>query len=1026
MNMLRRLVAGYLVFVLLFIVLIYFNYTVSNMVNRHMDEMNNANALNDFVGNVAYDFLNYENAIKDFIISGNQLYLTQAHDYMSNIQNGIIKLEDLARTHPHLAPEVSEVVRLVGNEIEKNEEIAEKVIAGDYASQDDLLPGGPGHIDHNKLQLALGALKNKLHDSSLGSMQHLMDTVNNTRSFLIIIPFLAVFLSLYLSYAYWQNYIKPINKIIEAIKSNTDGHYNTVHGNFRKNEVGILAAAYNDNVQTINLERESLKEQNLQLTAQQEELTAQNEEINAQQEEIAATLEEANNERAKLARLNEFNTVLNTSIELNKLANNILSYCLETFKADAGAVLLKDMDNDTIKITASAGFNAKSDADIKLQNLRGIAKRCLLENKVIEVSYPDTEYYAGILVNESRKLIHEIYVPIIFNNITLGLLILGRISDDKYKPGEVDLLKSLIQEGSIAINNAQTYHQIEQMYNDLSEKNTLVEELNAQLQLEKDNIEKVQQITRSVVESINEAIVMVDLEDRVYAVNEKWGDLFNSKEDLRGKTLDYLFKASFTQLQNSEEFMQKVTNIVSKPLEVGELDAVLENKVLRVWTGPVLDRSQNVIGRLFVFRDITKEAEVDRMKSEFVSTVSHELRTPLASILGFSELLLIKKVRDEVREKYIKTIHKEAKRLTGLVNDFLDLQRMESGKQVYDIKSIDIKDLLADIVGSFSAANTQHKIEINSNYELKVSADRERITQVLLNLLSNAVKYSPPGSQVMVGAVPDGNLARIYVRDEGVGIPKDMQGNLFSKFYRIDNSDTKKIGGTGLGLAICKEIVEAHGGEIWVESEQGKGSTFAFTIPLVEKSSSFTGRGNEGDPGGQPPLMKLKVLLVEDDHSLAMLLKEHLESAGYNVEIRASGEAALEFIRSVKPDVIVLDILLAGKLNGWSVLKTLKNNKNTHNIPIIISSCLEEKEKGLAMGANEYLVKPFEPGILINIVKELASMQGIHQPYMIMPKDQKMNEYLLKRLTDKGFLVKDIISERDAIFVVVENKNDTT
>ncbi|TYO96909.1 sensor histidine kinase [Desulfallas thermosapovorans] len=239
------------------------------------------------------ELINYinENAIKDFIISGNQLYLTQAHDYISNIQNGIIKLEDLSRTHPHLAPEVSEVVQLVGNEIEKNEEIAEKVIAGDYTSQNDLLPGGPGHIDHNKLQLALGNLENKLHDSSLNSMHHLMDTTNNIRSFLLIIPFLAASLSLYLSYAYWQNYIRPINKIIEAIKNNTGGNYNIVNGDFKKNEVGILAAAYNDMVQTINFERESLKEQNLQLTAQQEELTAQNEEINAQQREIAATLE---------------------------------------------------------------------------------------------------------------------------------------------------------------------------------------------------------------------------------------------------------------------------------------------------------------------------------------------------------------------------------------------------------------------------------------------------------------------------------------------------------------------------------------------------------------------------------------------------------------------------------------------------------------------------------------------------------------------------------------------------------------
>ncbi|NOT56086.1 MAG: response regulator [Deltaproteobacteria bacterium] len=223
----------------------------------------------------------------------------------------------------------------------------------------------------------------------------------------------------------------------------------------------------------------------------------------------------------------------------------------------------------------------------------------------------------------------------------------------------------------------------------------------------------------------------------------------------------------------------------------------------------------------------------EQLKSELVMTISHELRTPLASLLGFSELMLMRDFAPEERRQCLAVIHKESARLSTLINNFLDLQRIEAGRQTYTFTHLALQPLLQDAVTVFTGQGT-HSFQIEAPTTLPlVRADGDRLRQVLANLLSNAVKFSPEGGDIVVNARQKGNSVVVSITDHGIGIAQDDIEQLFTKFYRVDNRETRDIGGTGLGLALVKEIIEAHQGRVWVESEQGIGSSFFFTLPSI-------------------------------------------------------------------------------------------------------------------------------------------------------------------------------------------------
>lgn len=237
-----------------------------------------------------------------------------------------------------------------------------------------------------------------------------------------------------------------------------------------------------------------------------------------------------------------------------------------------------------------------------------------------------------------------------------------------------------------------------------------------------------------------------------------------------------------------------------------------------------------------VAHDITQRKQLENVKDELVSMVSHELRTPLASLRGFAELMLTRDYDEGKRREFLTIIHKESKRLAELINNFLDLQRIQSGKQIYNFEALEPESQLREAISLFQASSPKHHLELELHPPLPAArGDCDRVRQVLANLVANALKYSPEGGRVVLGAKREGEEVRIWITDQGIGIPAEILPHLFTKFYRADNAVNRGIAGTGLGLALVRQIVENHGGRVWAESAPGKGSTFYFTLPVAEE-----------------------------------------------------------------------------------------------------------------------------------------------------------------------------------------------
>jgi signal transduction histidine kinase len=320
-----------------------------------------------------------------------------------------------------------------------------------------------------------------------------------------------------------------------------------------------------------------------------------------------------------------------------------------------------------------------------------------------------------------------------------------------------------------------------------------------------------------------------------------------------------------------------------------------QRRDIQVQLFPIADVSAEEAGGYgAILRDVTAERDLVRAKDELVSVVSHELRTPLVSLVGFAELLLARDFAEEERREFLGIMLEEGRRLTALINDFLDLQRIASGRLTVAPTPTDLCELLERAVDAAGEVPTQPIVlDVPSDLPL-VAADPDRVRQVLANLLSNARKYSPAGGEIRVAARAVDGAVEVAVTDQGLGIPSEALPQLFQEFYRVDNSDRREIKGTGLGLSICQKLVAAHGGQIWAESAGlGKGSRFTFTLPLSD----------DGPVSGD-------VLVVEDDSGFARLLAAELAQRGLTSVRARSAEVALARVATAPPRAVILDLLL--------------------------------------------------------------------------------------------------------------------
>jgi len=398
--------------------------------------------------------------------------------------------------------------------------------------------------------------------------------------------------------------------------------------------------------------------------------------------------------------------------------------------------------------------------------------------------------------------------------------------------------------------------------------------------------------------------------------------------------------------------------------------------------------------------------ELDRTKSAFLSSVSHELRTPLTSILGFAKLIYkdftkffaplagddkkLKKKANRISDN-LSIIVREGERLTRLINDVLDLAKIESGRIEWNDSLFNLKEVLEDAAKSVSGQFSEKPgVELKVDLPEKlpdIYADRDRLQQVFINLLNNAAKFTDKG-HVRLWAVSKNGTVLVGVEDTGCGIPKEDLGKVFDKFHQVIHGDTlkDKPKGTGLGLAICKQIVEHYNGKIWVESELGKGSTFFVELPVQRKTEVVDSSEEDKSSNHLEASENYLILVVDDDLGIRKLLTQILTNVGYRVITAENGKEGLEMAKKHKPDLIVMDLMMP-VIDGETAIKELRKDPELCNIPIVIVSVLSKKQ----LPADAYFEKPIDEEHFLEVVKNLLSGKAgtSKRPCLILKEEGK-------------------------------------
>jgi GAF domain-containing protein/CheY-like chemotaxis protein len=419
-------------------------------------------------------------------------------------------------------------------------------------------------------------------------------------------------------------------------------------------------------------------------------------------------------------------------------------------------------------------------------------------------------------------------------------------------------------------------------------------------------------------------------------------------------------------------------------------------------------------------------AEVDRLKSQFLANMSHELRTPLNSIIGFSRVILkgIDGELTDLQRQDLEAIYNSGQHLLGLINDILDISKIEAGKMELAFEPVDMTEIIRGVMATAIALVKDKAIELQQSVPSDLPAvigDSRRIRQVLLNLVSNASKFTDKG-YIRVEAWVEGEFVTVSVADSGIGIPADRVARVFEAFTQVDASPSRRYGGTGLGLAISRSFVELHGGRMWVESEVGKGSTFFFAVPVqgppppVGRPEARAEQGPEPEAESQGRTGRL-VLCVDDDEGVVTLFRRYLHKQGYQVAGLADSTRVVEETKRLRPFAITLDVMMPGK-DGWQVIKELKADPETRDVPVIMCTIVGEKGQGLSLGASDYLVKPILEQDLVAALDRLDREAGRHR--VLVVDDQQEDRKLLRRMIEsqEGYEVVEAASGREAIDLV--------
>jgi PAS domain S-box-containing protein len=642
-------------------------------------------------------------------------------------------------------------------------------------------------------------------------------------------------------------------------------------------------------------------------------------------------------------------------------------------------------------------------------------KTAFQERRTIVIEIDPDNLPANIAPHQARhikrwRMREAVMIPMIAQGRVVGGLNLNRMEGSSpLREDDVKLLESLATRAARAIATAQL----------MRDQRLTANQLEARVAERTSELMAANQFLDSLLENIPNMIFVKDAQELRFVRMNAAGEalLGFSRDELIGKNdFDFFPGEQAEQFISTDRATLRERHLVDIPEESIQTKAK-GPRVLHTKKIPVLDLGGQPSYLLGISEDITEakmvqealaqaqgEAErANRAKSQFLANMSHELRTPLNAILGFSALLrddATGRLDEATRLRFLNQIHSSGQHLLELINDVLDLSKVEAGQMDLLLQPVELGQLIDEVRATVEPLARTKSIALNIVLapELRLVADPAKVRQMLLNLVSNAIKFTPSGGRIDIRRRRIESAVEISVTDTGIGIAEEDLGRLFTEFQQLDAGRGQRQEGTGLGLALTKRMAELHGGQVTVESEPGKGSTFTLRLPVQPKVRRAPAPVTPPPPA-EIDLSRPLVLVVDDNPEAAEILVHHLDTGGFRTELARTGPEALTMARDLRPAAITLDILLP-EVDGWEVLNRLKADEATRNIPIVVVSVVDNAALGLALGAFDYFVKPVDGKALLSRLTEYTFTTKVktEQISVLVVDDEPANLDLLEAL----------------------------
>lgn len=766
---------------------------------------------------------------------------------------------------------------------------------------------------------------------------------------------------------------------------------------------------------------------------------------------------------------------LSSAHSLEDVLDTIVKKSTEFVNAPAGSIALYDAAAGELKIAASKGFSQKFlEVDRWKVRPSGMTAHILGARKPVVVNDIKKEplFNNPLMLEQGIKAL--IAIPLLANSRIIGILYIDDFKPRKFTSNQISFLSLLGNQATFAIEKFQLLEELE------SKNNALLE---------------AKDYLKNVLDDSADIIITTDAEGRIVEFNK-------GAEKILGYKKDEVIGAFAFELYLNKDERNRILNKMKEQGSISNYETQLmakNGKVVDIslTLSPLGNGMGKIIGTVGISKDITQAKQIrmeidsknkelkevndrleerilertlelenankgleksNKIKNQFIANMSHELRTPLNSIIGFSEILLSDESdnTNEKHAKYVNNILTSGKHLLQLINNILDIAKIEAGRMSLDYSTFTLPSIINEVMAIIGPLAAKKCVTLDMQIEpgvTEVAADSIKFKQILYNLLSNAIKFTPLDGKVTLIAELSSEfgdkypaissklsqtshqLLKISVIDTGIGIRPEDISKVFEEFEQVDGSYSRRHEGLGIGLALTKRLVELHGGMIWAESQLGKGSCFSFVIPAetyiakaLQKplASDAADYSSPLDNGLHDKAKMPLVLVVEDDIPTSELITIYLAKAGYAVAHAFDGNEAVKKAQELRPFAITLDVMLPHK-DGWEVLQELKNHEETRDIPVLINSIIDNKELGFVLGAADYFIKPVNGSKLIERLNEFKfsfKKSERHGTILLIEKDEDMIKSLSPALEAEGFSVLTIGGGEEGIELALVAKPD--